>query len=235
DGNPFQQFWDDLGVNFDDYVLYQMGNNVEDSYVQHEWQEKFPPSLHPILAFKGAPAPYPVIEPNRKLQQYLEWSTKLLTQAEELLNKTLPEGPFVGIHLRNGIDWYNACENINGLHNFMASPQCLGYSYYRTVTRELCFPSKEEILNQTKQIVGKTNAKSVYVATDNDPMLSDLRTSLADLKVIVVHGNPWLPQLDLIILAKSDHFIGNCVSSFTAHVKRERDVHGLPSSFWGYK
>lgn len=65
----------------------------------------------------------------------------------------------------------------------MASPQCLGYSRYRTVTRDLCFPPKQDILNRTEEAVRKYRAKAVFVATDSDPMLEELKITLRGLNV----------------------------------------------------
>ena len=72
---------------------------------------------------------------------------------------------------------------MDAVPQFMASPQCLGYSRYRTVTRDLCFPPKDDILNRTEEAVKKYSAKAVFVATDSDPMLDVLTFRLKGLDV----------------------------------------------------
>lgn len=65
-------------------------------------------------------------------------------------------------------------------------------------------------------------------------MKMELESALADLDVRVVHGDPDIPQTDLIIAARAEIFLGNCVSSFSAFIKREREfVFQKPSMFFG--
>jgi len=59
------------------------------------------------LAFTGAPASFPVQAENRDLHQYLVWSANIKDQAIDFIRSTLPVGPYIGIHLRNGVDWVN--------------------------------------------------------------------------------------------------------------------------------
>ena len=40
--------------------------------------------------------------------------------------------------------------------------------------------------------------------------------------------------VDLAMLTMSEHFIGNCVSSFTSFVTRYRSVDDKPTSFWAF-
>ncbi len=78
------------------------------------------------------------------------------------------------------------------------------------------------------------NNRTVFIATDNDPMVSTLRKHFSASSLRLVTSDADDPHLDLSVLARATHFVGNCVSSFSAFVKRERDVSRLPSSFWAF-
>ena len=65
----------------------------------------YPPTLHPVLAFKGPPAPFPVMREDRQLQQYVRWNDRLNTEAEEYIKHTIGDSPYIGVHLRMGKDW----------------------------------------------------------------------------------------------------------------------------------
>jgi len=52
------------------------------------------------------------------------------------------------------------------------------------------------------------------------------------LKVKIVKAKGDDVFLDLGVLGQSDHFIGNCVSTFTSFVSREREAAKKPTTFW---
>ena len=65
----------------------------------------YPPSDYPVIAMRGAPATYPILERHRHLQRHLVFSEHIEEEAQHYIDSNFPGEKFVGIHLRNGIDW----------------------------------------------------------------------------------------------------------------------------------
>ena len=80
-----------------------------------------------------------------------------------------------------------------------------------------------------------TGVSHVFVASDSDHMLREFRASFSGAGVQFTRMMEDDFRLDLVILELSEFFIGNCVSSFSAFVKRSRDAAGRPSAFWGFR
>jgi len=241
EGNPFGPFWDHFNINFDDYREHAgLLWDTEQEWAKKGWNKRFPVSDYPVIALMGAPGSFPVEERHRWLQKYVRWSAKIEKLAKEFIKSVLNNESFVGIHLRNGIDFERACEHIKDSRttSFFASPQCIPEGSKRKLNYDMCLPPKKQILKKVKKIVKKTKAKRVFVATDNDPMIRELTEALKSLKVSVHKRDPSDEIsdaiVDLAMLTMSEHFIGNCVSSFTSFVTRYRSVDDKPTSFWAF-
>ncbi|XP_022107939.1 GDP-fucose protein O-fucosyltransferase 1-like isoform X2 [Acanthaster planci] len=239
EGNPFGPFWDNFNVDFDSYVAFGSGLSYDPSNSNtRKWNEKFPASEFPVLAFGGAPGSFPVLEQNVHLHQYLVWSDMIEEEANNFIATKIPEGPFLGVHMRNGLDWVNVCDNHIGKEknrHLFGSPQCLGYHFeHGQVTKDMCLPPADLVKRQIRRRVKKIKAKAVFVAADADPMMTVLANMLEPLKVKVLQYDKHEPHVELAILAKADHYIGNCLSTFSAFAARERGVTGKPTSFWAH-
>ncbi|XP_001602191.2 GDP-fucose protein O-fucosyltransferase 1 [Nasonia vitripennis] len=237
DGNPFGPFWDTFNVDFVDSEFYgPLHYDVHHTDMAFQWRQKYTSAKWPVLAFTGAPASFPVQLENKKLQKCLVWNDDMNARAKAFIKTTLPRGAFVGLHLRNGVDWVRACEFISTSPNLFAAPQCLGYRNERgKATKTMCLPSFEVIVRHLKRVIrnGK-DIKSVFVASDNNYMIPELTKALERMDIKVFKQEENSPHLDLAILGRANYFIGNCISSFSAFVAREREVKGYPTYFWGF-
>ncbi|KAJ8892120.1 hypothetical protein PR048_004700 [Dryococelus australis] len=237
EGNPFGPFWDTYNVDFVGSEFYgPLHYDIHHHDMAAKWNNKYSPKEWPVLAFTGAPASFPIQEENKALQKYLVWSKNIQDQADDFIRKKLPRAFFIVIDLRQRIDCVRACEHVHHSPNLFAAPQCLGYRNERGVTTpEMCLPSKDSVIRQLKRTLRYVkDVKSLFVASDSNHMIPDLREALKRMVVEVIKLEPPNPHVELAVLGSANHFIGNCISSFSAFVKRARDVRALPTTFWAF-
>lgn len=66
---------------------------------------RLPVDKYPVVALRGAPAPFPMAEENIPLAKYLQWSDNIEEEVGSHIQKLMGNEKFIGIHLRNGVDW----------------------------------------------------------------------------------------------------------------------------------
>ncbi|XP_072014512.1 GDP-fucose protein O-fucosyltransferase 1-like [Amphiura filiformis] len=236
-GNPFGPFWDGFHIDFDETLKFELpiyaqdGNLPQNKQIKAAWDERFPVDEHPVLALRGAPAPFPMLEVNRQIQQYFHWAPGIFAEAKGYMDQMFKGEKYVAIHLRTGIDWERACRDVAGIRRYMASPQCHELDKEAT-NREMCYPSVKHVLEHTRNALQKIGAKQLFIATDKHSYEEEFKRDLKSLKVSVHRLSSDLPMIDLVIMGEADFFIGNCVSSFSSFVKRYRDARNKPSTFW---
>eukprot|EP00794_Sanderia_malayensis_P015908 gene15908-17508_t len=239
DGNPFGPFWDHFDINFDGYFEHRgilWGSN--DESVAKEWLERFPVSQYLVMAFQGAPGDYPSLERNQAIQKYIKFSDHINSLSDKFIIKEMKGEAFVAVHLRNGGDMVNVCNEIKkqDIDKLFCSEQCTGYRNKRKLTYEMCAPSKKEIIRKVEKYLKKLETKRLFIGSDHDSMADEFKKAFKNVKVSI-HRREAVEEadhaiVDIAIMSKATYFIGNCVSSFTAFVRRQRESAGKPVDFF---
>ncbi|VDN07503.1 unnamed protein product [Thelazia callipaeda] len=245
EGNPSGPFWDYSNINFTGDVYYATkfaeAHAISSPTTPKIWNSKqvFPVEKYPVLAFVSAPAAFPALNEHHKLHKYLRWSDSVVAEANKYIIETL-ERPFIGIHLRNDLDWENVCRLIqeNQIEELFGSAVCT--SGGNKLTREMCLPSLNTIIEDTTQMASRIRAKSVFISSDRNHFIRELNEALAPLKASIRAHRRYPENLhtNLAILSLADYFVGNCVSTLSSFIYRQRiyaaDI-SRPSSFFAQK
>uniref|UniRef100_A0A0K0FVI9 GDP-fucose protein O-fucosyltransferase 1 n=1 Tax=Strongyloides venezuelensis TaxID=75913 RepID=A0A0K0FVI9_STRVS len=243
EGNPFGPFWDNFNIEFVGDVYYgdiPGGYQLSSHKYVEEWKSRFNAKDYPVLSFTSAPGQFPAKQKDRQLQKYIRWSSRITSQAKKFIEQNLPR-PFVGIHLRNDIDWSRVCEHIGTFSHtpIFSSEQCTGTNNFKgKLTKEVCFPSKKTILQDLEKVVREKNIKSIFVSSDKDHMIEEINDHFKEFNITAHRLEDNDTHISLAILQASNHFIGNCVSTFTAFVARSREFSNAnasrPTTFFGF-
>lgn len=98
----------------------------------------------------------------------------------------------------------------------------------------MCFLPDEILIKQLRKTLKTVEVQFVFVASDYDHKMELFQQHFGRTKVKFIRSDNDNPHRDLAVLGKAKLFIGNCASSFSAFVKRERDVNDLETKFWAF-
>lgn len=242
-GQPFNAFWSFFNISEEASIIYKpLSTNPN---LAQDWARLYPAEKHPVLTFVGAPSPFPTHRDAIKIQKHIKLSKYVEIEALKFKSTlNYPNEPYLSIHIRHGIDWKKACELLKNdehgrLKEFFSSNQCTGYNSNETTHKEnleydTCFPSFESIssklkstLDEYKMFNNNNTIKLVHIATDHDDakFLENLKSSFPIIEFFTTPRTPNTilgAMIDIYLMANSDIFIGNCISSFSAFPARIR-------------
>ena len=250
-GNPFKSFWNRVvGVDkFSGGSVFYSPLTVN-PVVGDEWNRQY--GHIPVLSFVSAPSAYPVDSAAIKLHKYVRISNHTLLKGSLYRKVRKFDHPYIGVHIRHGSDWENACNLLNSqpMRQLFSSAQCFP-DKNRDIPYDACIQNQNQIADDIKYAIEKYHIPTVYIATDKDDvhmwqfLYQKLQQDVRDIKIITPsrtyptegESSERLPDFieDIAILSESDHFIGNCISSFSAFVSRTRSRSGKTTSFFSIK
>lgn len=188
----------------------------------------------------GAPSSFPVNREAIEIQEYVSFSQEFDSKSNDFIQERNLIKPYIGVHLRWGSDWQRACTLLkeNLMRTMFSSSQCSDGD--KILPAQLCIQDIIFVTEVIRELLTETNFSDVYIASDlNDKaawqsIYQSLSAVVKDLRLFTpsqVYGDaitfknqPVHFLTDLYLLSKSDIFIGNCISSFSAFVSRIRTL-----------
>ncbi|XP_053211469.1 GDP-fucose protein O-fucosyltransferase 1-like [Panonychus citri] len=243
DGSPFKPFWYNFNITrFRSSVFHQpLVTQFSEAKL---WKSRF--KHINVLAFVGAPSAFPTNEEAIPLQKYLHYTDSIAEKAAKYrAERGFSRKPYLAIHLRHGSDWVKACSLLkeNDMSQLFSSNQCTNRAGIKLneikLPYEVCSHSVRTIIKDIKRALtdgeNTHRLEVIYVATDynNELVWDEIHRQLPDVKLVtptLTYHNGTITRkhspphyiIDTYLLAYSNYFIGNCISSFSAFASRIR-------------
>ena len=173
-------------------------------------------------------------------RRFIRWSPRAVANADVVvanLNRdVVASGPSVGIHLR-GLQSAIGCTGSEALESSFQCPDVVW-------APEHCDPNASTIVARVLQVEREAGVQfaSLFISHDRrlDQQAEPVRAAFEARGVRVLvdsdkdGGSAWNPSgiVSVTVLTSLHSFVGNCASSYTGMVVRQRAAEGQSSSFF---